>query len=49
MPIAWFDQPGSALLCEHCLAEYEESEETSEHFDECAILPGQIEMTLTIV
>ena len=49
MPIAWFDQPGSALLCEDCLAESEEAEEIREDLDGGATLPGQMEMTLPML
>ena len=45
-PIAWFDQPGSVLLCEDCLAEFEKSEEIYEQSHDGTRLPGQMEFAL---
>jgi len=36
-------------LCEDCLVEPGKSNETSEEFDDSAVLPGQMEMTLAMV
>ena len=47
--IAWFDQPGSALLCEDCLSELQESEEITEGSDDGTILRGQMEMVVAAV
>lgn len=49
MPIASFDQPGSALLCEDCLAEIEEKEEICKDFRLGVSLPSQLEMTMAMV
>jgi hypothetical protein len=47
--IAWFKQPGSALLCGDCLVESEEAEEVFEHFNAGEALRGQLEMTLAMI
>ena len=45
----WFEQPAVVLLCEDCPVEPGKSKETGEEFDDSAVLPGQMEMTLAMV
>jgi len=47
--VLWFEQPAVVLPCEDCPVEPGKSKETGENFDDSAILPGQMELTLTMV